>query len=96
MGSTYRMIPKECDNPDAGMVRRKVVVLDGVEGYNSAFTATCSGCFESLDGQPCGSYPWDKKACCYIGSGCHECGYTGKRRVHFFVPFSEVDHQEPQ
>lgn len=25
-----------------------------------------------------------------VGGGCHECGYTGKRRVRWFVP---LDHE---
>jgi hypothetical protein len=49
------------------------------------FTQSCSGCFESEDGRPIGGYPWDEKAHCYIGAGCKECGYTGKRRIYFSV-----------
>jgi len=33
-----------------------------------------------------GKYPWDEKAKCYVGSGCEECGYTGKRRDSWFSP----------
>jgi hypothetical protein len=47
------------------------------------FTHSCSGCFESEDGHPVGEYPWDDKAKCYVGAGCKECGYTGKRRTYF-------------
>jgi len=47
------------------------------------FTRSCTGCFESEDGHPVGEYPWDSKANCYIGSGCSECGYTGKRRFYY-------------
>lgn len=43
------------------------------------WTESCSGCCESIDGQHSG-YKWDDKAKCYVGSGCRECGYTGKRR----------------
>lgn len=44
-------------------------------------TRPCSGCFETVDGQvPSGWYKFDKKAGCYRGAGCTECGYTGKRR----------------
>lgn len=49
----------------------------------SWITRSCSGCLNSVDGHPDGEYPWDAKAGCYVGAGCHECGYTGKRRWHF-------------
>ena len=47
------------------------------------FTRSCSGCYETEDGHPVGEYEWDEKAKCYKGSGCKECGYTGKRRTYF-------------
>lgn len=44
-------------------------------------TTPCSGCHEAGDfGGNSGGYSYDQKAHCYIGSGCKECGYTGKRR----------------
>lgn len=49
-------------------------------------TATCSGCFNTEDGHPIGEYPWDPKSRCYLGSGCSECGYTGKRRYEYPFP----------
>lgn len=41
-----------------------------------SFTCACSGCddTESMYSTP-------------AGSGCRECGYTGKRRNHCFVPY---------
>ena len=54
-------------------------------GIMAYFTQPCSGCFEAEDGYPIGEYPWDEKSHCYIGSGCSECGYTGKRRIYFSV-----------
>ena len=50
------------------------------------WTTSCSGCLETEDGHPVGKYPWDEKAKCYVGSGCEECGYTGKRRDSWFSP----------
>jgi hypothetical protein len=47
------------------------------------WTTTCSGCFNSEDGHPIGEYEFDEKAQCFKGMGCHECGYTGKRRAEF-------------
>ncbi len=37
------------------------------------------------------NYPIDPKAGCHVGAGCHECGYTGKRRDNHWVSF---DHDE--
>lgn len=47
-------------------------------------TQECTGCCElGENGQGAENYPWDEKAQCYVGMGCHECGYTGKRRLYF-------------
>jgi hypothetical protein len=49
------------------------------------WTRSCSGC--SCDGE----YPCD---CCQErGAGCHECGYTGKRREEMWVPVLEPNAQ---
>ncbi len=66
--------------------RVKIVTHDGFEGYVVRWTGSCSGCFETEDGHPVGSYPWDNKAKCYVGAGCEECGYTGKRRNVVWIP----------
>mgnify|MGYP003664493551 CR=1 FL=1 len=44
------------------------------------WTESCSGCFEGgeYDGLV-HHYLFDNKRQCSIGSGCDECGYTGKR-----------------
>jgi hypothetical protein len=36
-------------------------------------------------------YPYDARANCYVGAGCHECGYRGKRRLEAFFPLKPVD-----
>ena len=54
-----------------------------------SWTQSCSGCFETEDGHPVGRYPWDKKHQCYIGAGCSECGYTGKRRDGIHTPVAK-------
>ena len=38
---------------------------------------TCSGCYESEDGHPVGSYPSSALLGCTLGGGCHECGGLG-------------------
>lgn len=57
--------------------RRRVVDLGGVEGYITRWSQDCSGCTErgEMGGTKRGPF------------GCHECGYTGRRRRHAFVPF---------
>lgn len=46
------------------------------------YTRTCSGC-------ECGIMERDKNGI-PMGMGCHECGYTGKRRVVLYIPLSEI------
>lgn len=54
------------------------------------FTQSCSGCFETGDYMSgAENYPYDEKNHCYIGSGCDECGYTGKRRNVMWLPHSQ-------
>jgi len=36
-------------------------------------------------------YEYDVKRHCYVGAGCEECGYSGKRVERFFVPFDLND-----
>jgi len=81
----YRML-------DDGESRHRVrVVMRGkFEGFVVRQTDSCTGCFETVDGYPAGNYPYDEKAQCYIGAGCHECGYRGKVRRAEWVPFPEV------
>ena len=54
------------------------------------YVRPCSGCYESNEGQP---NSWDvrDKNGVILGQGCHECGYTGKRRHYFSVnDFAEM------
>lgn len=61
--------------------KRRVMLeeYDGQEGYSASFVADCSGCTEI------GDYGTR-----YGPSGCQECGYTGRRRVFFFVPLDPM------
>lgn len=71
--------------------RRLVVVYNGCDGYEASVTTHCSGCCDL--GEYAGmasNYPYDDKAGCRVGSGCHECGYTGKRRETLWVPFEPL------
>jgi len=49
----------------------------------SKWTDTCSGCSEYDMGNPI-----------YEGAGCHECGYTGKRRQEMFTPYLFKQNQQ--
>jgi len=60
------------------------------------WTESCTGCRETEDGQNVGDYPWDSKAGCYIGAGCDECGYTGKRRSGLHVPAKILQNDQEQ
>lgn len=66
--------------------RRIYAIIDGELCQNAEYTDSCSGCFEA--GEYMGNahnYGYDEKRQCYVGSGCEECGYTGKRRVKFWM-----------
>jgi len=81
------------DLPEDPPRRVRVAIHNGFEGYWSTFTMTCSGCFSSVDGHPCGDYPTHPKHHCYVGSGCDECGYHGVRRERWFSPFDEAAYE---
>jgi len=49
------------------------------------WTGPCSGCFEFNEGLGLSNYKYDYKAKCYIGAGCSECGYTGKRKHKYLI-----------
>ncbi len=70
-------------------VRHAVVLRDGVEGFVVRGTTHCSGCTELGDyGGGSEYYDFDMKAQCLVGTGCDECGYTGKRRQTYWAPFA--------
>lgn len=47
-------------------------------------TTSCSGCYESIEGQAPKGTRFTKGGV-PIGCGCHECGYTGLRRERIFM-----------
>lgn len=58
------------------------------------YTNHCTGCFETGDyGSGAENYPWDEKAQCRVGAGCHECGYTGKVRHVDYAPYTICERQ---
>ena len=69
--------------------RHKVVVHNGIEGFEATVTLSCTGCTEFGDYMGnINGHPYDEKAGCHVGFGCEECGYTGKRRRVFWTPFA--------
>jgi hypothetical protein len=84
----YRMVDVGCD----GEPQRVLVVKHhGFEGYIARWTGSCSGCCELGDyGSGSENYSYDPKARCLVGAGCEECGFTGKRRNEYFVPFDHA------
>lgn len=78
-------VAKGCDRKLAAQIRRVVLRLgldrrkvyceaDGLLSTEERFTDRCSGC--ACD---CG----DDFPCSHGNGGCRECGYTGKRVIHF-------------
>jgi len=59
--------------------RHLLVQHHGFDGYFVRWTQHCTGCTET----PENTTPEER------GMGCGECGFTGKRRMEWFVP---LDH----
>jgi len=64
--------------------KRVMVVKRGkVFGFVGTWTQNCSGCTDYVDGQQvCGPM------------GCHECGYTGKRRISMWFPLPKSNQRK--
>jgi hypothetical protein len=60
-----------------GPDRVLLVMWGKVAGYIARWTQPCSGCTPGYE--EVGTYPLE-------GNGCHECGYTGKRRQRMWFP----------
>jgi len=54
--------------------RKNYAIIHGEVMESAQWTAPCSGCHEGFFGD--------------AGSGCHECGYTGKRINRMWVSLS--------
>lgn len=61
------------------------ITQEGEVEEQGACTMRCSGCSCGCEGGcSCGD----------IGIGCHECGYTGKRRIWFGFPARSPDERK--
>jgi hypothetical protein len=72
--------------------RKSYCVISGQVCEAVSWVDSCSGCFETEDGHPVGSYLFHPKHRCHVGSGCEECGYRGIRRNAQWIP---IDGQAP-
>lgn len=61
--------------------RRRYALVEGDVCEYAAYSDTCSGCYEGYE------YGGDGVR----GSGCFECGYTGRRRNEFWLPVAIAD-----
>jgi hypothetical protein len=66
--------------------------VDGFLCRKEVLIRSCSGCFEFNEGIGLGDWARDERNNIYLGSGCEECGFTGKRRESMWVPVKEDDH----
>lgn len=74
------------------MSRIRTKTIDGKPHTRVAYTASCTGCFEGGDYMGLAhNYPYDAKAQCYVGMGCQECGYSGKRRHVFWMSLEDLE-----
>jgi len=65
--------------------------IDGKWWLDCTYYDSCTGCFESEDGQPMGGgYRMHKKHHCYVGHGCLECGGHGVTKRVVGVPIDEM------
>ncbi|QTS88286.1 hypothetical protein JLK41_09035 [Ectopseudomonas khazarica] len=69
--------------------------LEGVsevlaEGHG--FWRSCSGCHETEDGHPVGSYAYSSVLQCSLGSGCSECGGLGATWDN--TDYGRIAHEE--
>lgn len=73
--------------------RRRTYGFDGRDVFETITgTDSCSGCCETGEhGSNPNGHPTDTKRGCLIGSGCEECGYTGKRRFTYWIEYRTAE-----
>lgn len=70
--------PSQPDRKQAREAASLPVELQGVHKQkDEGFWHSCSGCYDTEDGHPTGSYAHSAVFGCALGSGCHECGGLG-------------------
>lgn len=52
-------------------------VRELIDEEHDGYWAPCSGCYETEDGYPVGTYSHSEALRCALGSGCSECGGLG-------------------
>lgn len=59
--------------------RRSYAIIDGEVCELAEWSRACTGCYEGYNSEHA------------TGSGCEECGYTGRRRDGSWVPVNAMD-----
>jgi hypothetical protein len=59
--------------------RRSYAIIDGEVCELAEWSQACSGCYQGYDSAHA------------VGSGCDECGHTGRRKHSHWVPRATVD-----
>lgn len=60
--------------------RRNYAIIDGEVAESCQWSAACSGCYEGHNIEHA------------VGTGCSECGYTGRRRNGAWVPLTNQEY----
>lgn len=71
------LAPCTAPAPDAALADMPERVKEVVAECDVGFWRTCSGCYETVDGQAVGHYPYSEIFGCTLGGGCSECGGIG-------------------
>lgn len=74
------------ENSNCKNCLKTVRLFNGEWRQHVVFAQPCSGCHEIVDGYDIGGEWWDEEGNSFLGSGCPECGHTGKRRVDIWLP----------
>jgi hypothetical protein len=77
------------------MARKLRKVINGEPCELVRWTSSCTGCLDSSDGHPINAAAYDDVRMCWVGPGCSECGYTGKRRREEWVPINCYSDAQP-
>ena len=76
------------DKPDG---RKKYSIIEGRLCEMGKHVAPCSGCYQTNQGYAVpDEFDYDEKNKIFVGHGCDECGYTGKRVEKTWTPVNKT------
>jgi len=87
---TEKMLTRVPEEVTCGKCNQTLQKIDGRWCIKVKYYDSCSGCFESQDGQPVGLYLIHPKHKCYKGNGCKECAGHGVKLMEAWVPIGEA------